>query len=289
MNKYLVFLFSAVIAACGSPRTLDNPFYAFNNCMRTMVDCPEGVVDQVTLVSSLGFDALGGQEAVDLEGLKDELDRRGMALPEVYIGVYLRDDVFVLPDNWEGMLSLFRGTETLFALHVHAEGYTGREESVDARLLREFTKLAKQAEEFQIQMGIYPHHAFYCETTQHARELAEAVNHPRFGMTLNLCHLLKVEGVEGWEQRVDGLISHLKMVSIHGADDGDTQSMGWDRLIRPLGEGNFDTFRFVSYLRDKGYTGMFGLQCYGIRQDCAEALRKSQQAWRSFQTRYAEK
>lgn len=288
MNKYLVFLSMAALAACESPRVLDNTFYAFNNCTRTMENCPEGPVNQVALISSLGYDALGGHETVDLKGLKEELDRRGMGLPEVYIGVYLKDGAFTLPDNWGAMLDLFRGTETLFALHVHADGYSAPDPSIDQRLAQEFGKLARQADEFQIQMGIYPHHAFYCETTEHARKIVEAVNHPRFGITLNLCHLLKVEGQEGWEQRVDGLVPYLKMVSIHGADGGDTRSMGWDRLIRPLGEGSFDTYRFVSYLRDRGYTGAFGLQCFGIKQDCADALRKSMEAWQAFKQRYAE-
>ncbi|WP_209329400.1 sugar phosphate isomerase/epimerase family protein [Lunatimonas salinarum] len=288
MNKYLVFLFTAAIAACNSPKTLDNTFYAFSNCMRTMLDCPESTSEQVDVIGALGYEGLGGHESVDLVALKQALDSKNLQLPEIYIGIYLKEGKIVLPENWRTMMGLFRGTEVLFALHIHADDFVTPDANVDQLFVETFKELSQEAEEYQIHLGIYPHYAFYCEKTSHALDLVKKVAHPRFGMTLNLCHLLKVEGESGWEQKVEGLIPHLKMVSIHGADGGDTQAMGWDRLIQPLGEGSFDTFRFVQYLKDQGYKGIFGLQCFGIQQDCKEALRHSMQAWRNFQERYSE-
>ncbi|MCC5939308.1 MAG: sugar phosphate isomerase/epimerase [Lunatimonas sp.] len=289
MNKLLVFLFLVTASACTSPKALDNPLYAFNNCMRTMLDCPEGTPEQVEAIAALGYGGFGGHESVDLVSLKRELDAREMGLPEIYVGIYLREGKVVLPDNWKAMLDLFKGTETLLALHVHADDNASPDAAVDRIFVEKFRELAQQAEEYQVQLAVYPHHAFYCETTAHAADLVKLVGHPRFGMTLNLCHLLKVEGSAGWEQKVEGLIPYLKMVSIHGADAGDTQAMGWDQLIQPLGEGSFDTFRFVQHLKDTGYEGIFGLQCFGIQQDCSEALRKSMEAWRSFQQRYTKR
>jgi hypothetical protein len=78
------------------------------------------------------------------------------------------------------------------------------------------------------------------------------------------------------------------MVSINGADTGETQDMGWDRLIQPLGEGTFDTYALVKFMKDQGYEGKFGLQCYNIKQDCEKALQKSINTWREFQRRYAQ-
>ena len=76
------------------------------------------------------------------------------------------------------------------------------------------------------------------------------------------------------------------MVSLNGADSGDTQNMGWDQLIQPLGEGSFDTYELVRYLKDQGYNGKFGLQCYNIQLDCETALSKSMNTWKSYQERY---
>ena len=64
--------------------------------------------------------------------------------------------------------------------------------------------------------------------------------------------------------------------------------MGWDRLIQPLGEGTFDIYAVVKLLRDNDYDGLFGLQCYNIKQDCEVALSKSLNTWREYQKRYSE-
>ena len=79
----------------------------------------------------------------------------------------------------------------------------------------------------------------------------------------------------------------LFMVSLNGANSGDTQNMGWDQLIQPLGEGTFDTFELVKFLKDRGYEGKFGLQCYNIQQDCEQALTKSVETWKQYKKRYA--
>ena len=107
-------------------------------------------------------------------------------------------------------------------------------------------------------------------------------------MTVNLCHLLKVEGEKGWEEKVLAAMPHTFMVSINGADSGNTREMGWDRLIQPLGEGSFDTYRLLKLLKDNGYDGKFGLQCYNINQDCEAALTRSIHTWKVYQSRYRE-
>ena len=45
----------------------------------------------------------------------------------------------------------------------------------------------------------------------------------------------------------------------------------------------------VKFLKDNGYDGLFGLQCYNIKQDCEVALSKSMNTWREYKKRYEEK
>jgi sugar phosphate isomerase/epimerase len=80
---------------------------------------------------------------------------------------------------------------------------------------------------------------------------------------------------------------YIYMISLNGSDSGDTQSMDWDRLIQPLGEGTFDVYKLVKLAKDNGYDGPFGLQCYNIKQDCEVALTKSINTWKEFQAKYA--
>jgi len=77
------------------------------------------------------------------------------------------------------------------------------------------------------------------------------------------------------------------MLSINGADTGNTKEMEFNRLIRPLGEGEFDTYKSVKLAKDNGYNGLFGLQSAKNKEDCEVVLIKSMNTWRAYQKRYA--
>jgi sugar phosphate isomerase/epimerase len=70
-------------------------------------------------------------------------------------------------------------------------------------------------------------------------------------------------------------------VSINGADEFDDKP-GWGRYIQPLDKGSFDIAGFMRTLRDLGYTGPVGLQCYGIGGDAREHLARSLESWRKM-------
>jgi len=70
----------------------------------------------------------------------------------------------------------------------------------------------------------------------------------------------------------------LFLVSINGAD----HKGGWDKLIQPLDRGEFDVRTFLEQLRDVGYTGPVGLQCYNVKGDLRENLQRSMKAWKEF-------
>ena len=99
--------------------------------------------------------------------------------------------------------------------------------------------------------------------------------------------MLKVEGEEGWEDKLLAALPYLYMISINGADSGNTQEMNWDRLIQPLGEGTFDTYKLVKLAKDNGYEGLFGLQTFAIKQDFEVVLTKSINTWEKYKKRYA--
>jgi sugar phosphate isomerase/epimerase len=49
-----------------------------------------------------------------------------------------------------------------------------------------------------------------------------------------------------------------------------------------LGRGEFDVKAFLRTLRELGYEGPIGLQCYNVAGDREENLRLSMKAWREF-------
>jgi hypothetical protein len=71
-------------------------------------------------------------------------------------------------------------------------------------------------------------------------------------------------------------------VTINGADDGDTKSMNWERLIQPLGSGSYDVLSFMRKVWASGYSGPVGFQGYGIKQEPREVLTKTIRAWHAM-------
>jgi sugar phosphate isomerase/epimerase len=72
------------------------------------------------------------------------------------------------------------------------------------------------------------------------------------------------------------------LVSINGADSGNTNQMNWDRLIQPLGRGDYDVLNVLKILKDSGYKNPIGLQCYNIKGQPEEFLPESVIAWKKY-------
>ena len=73
----------------------------------------------------------------------------------------------------------------------------------------------------------------------------------------------------------------LWAISINGADQFD-EKPGWDHYIQPLDRGSFDVGGLLKTLKELGYKGQIGLQCYGIGGDAREHLTRSMATWRKL-------
>ncbi len=276
----------SVFSCKSDSKSLDNVFYAFNNCVRTLPGAPGEFEGQADLIKRLGFDGMAGHVEDNYYELRAAMDKVALEMPEMYIGMHIKDGVISVHGELRNILQHSKDRQLLVALHLHNDGSVEDREEADQLFVDGIADLAVFAAPLNIQIAVYPHVNFWCETLSHATELAKRCSMDNVGAVFNLCHLLKVEGEAGWEQKAIDALPWLFMVSVNGADGGDTQQMGWDRLIRPLGEGTFDTYKLVKLLKDNGYEGKFGLQCYNIKQDCETALTKSMETWNSYRERY---
>lgn len=290
MRYLIICLTFCLFAFTGNAQaqSLDNTFYCFNNGVRGLPNAPEKLEDQAALIKKLGFDGLAGHSTQDNFALRRALDKEHLLLPEIYYGMTMDESGFIsYPDALLEIIESSKGKNLLIALTLTAKHLEGPDKKTDKLFIEAIRDLSYHAAMFEVEIAIYPHVDFYCEESMHTLALALGVDRENVGVVFNTCHFLKVEGEEGWEEKLEESLPLLRMVSINGADSGDTQEMGWDRLIQPLGEGTFDTYKLVKILKDNGYNGLFGLQCYGIQQDCEVALGKSIQTWHSYQKRYA--
>lgn len=291
MKNLILSTMMIVLFGCNSPgKKLNNTFYAFNNCMRSLPNAPGTLEEQVKLIREIGFDGLSGHISQDYFKLRAALDETGLKMPEIYWGIEMDSSGNV--SYKEGLKEIIKDSKNrnlIVALFSNAEAFKNKKEEGDPLFAKGIQELADFAAQFQIKVAIYPHAGNYCETIEHCVKIANLVNRDNFGIVFNTCHMLKVEGEESWEEKLVNALPYVYMISINGADSGNTREMGWDRLIQPLGEGTFDTWKLVKLAKDNGYEGPFGLQCYNINQDCEVALTKSMKTWKSYQKRYAQK
>lgn len=285
MNNLVLLTIMIVLLGCNSPKKqLDNTFYVFNNCSRTLPNAPETMDEQAKLVKELGYDGFGGHTSDDYWKRRKALDKVGLKMPEIYWGMKLTDEGKLnYNEEIKEIIKDSKDRGLLVSLLITGENMAG-----DKLVVEEIQKLAEFSAPFGVKIAVYPHANTFVETLAHSVNLAKMIDRQNVGAIFNTCHFLKVEGEDGWDEKLLNALPYLYMISISGADSGNTQKMGWDLLIQPLGEGTFDTYKLVKLAKDNGYEGPFGLQCYNIKQDCELALTKSMDTWERYKERYAE-
>ena len=151
---------------------------------------------------------------------------------------------------------------------------------MDQRAIEILRELSAKIKDYGVSIAIYPHAGFWVETVEHAVRLVKQVDRENVGLTFNLCHWLKVSGPDNMVPLMKEALPHLFSASINGADSGDTKNMNWQQLIQPLGAGTYDTYQFVKALKNLGFQGPIGLQCYNIKDKPEVHLKQSMQAWK---------
>lgn len=244
------------------------------------------VAQQVALVKETGFDGLSPTYSTPaaLEETLRELDKAGLAIAPVYVGLHLDSPSPVSPAIREVVRQL-RGRDAMVWLYVQSAGHQPSDAAADAiavPLLREIAGMAAAA---GLRVALYPHNDFWIERTEDAVRVAKQVNHPKLGVTFNLCHWLMADGKD-LDATLTSAKPHLMAVTINGADEG---AKDWGRLIQPLDRGSFKVARVLKKLDDLGWHGPVGLQHFGIGGDAKDNLGRSMDAWHRLQKEPREK
>jgi hypothetical protein len=202
-------------------------------------------------------------------------------LHNLYLGVDLDKEPPFGPEMKDQIRSL-KGTDTIFWLTILGR----RDKSQDERAVAIARELASVADEVGVKMAIYPHSGFYVATARDALRVVKQVDRKNVGVTITLCHELMGDQGPELPQIIEEVAPHLFVVTINGADKKEQgQSIGWDRLIQPLGQGDFDVDGVLEKLNSVGYTGPIGLQCYGLTGDPLVHLKQSIKAWKEYSAR----
>jgi len=256
---------------------LTNPFFAFDT------GTGRGVVpvdEQAALLDEFGYAGIGYTGTAGIPEMLQALDKRGLQMFSIYVGAMVGNDGPSYDPQLKSAIEQLKGRQTLIWLTIRG----GKASSTDfddqaVQVLQEIGDLAKQS---GVRVALYPHTGFYVARVEDAIRLARKTERDNVGASFNLCHWLKLDDEKNMDSLLEAVLPHLFVVSINGADRGDTRTMGWDRLIQTLDRGDFDVQRFLTALNRLGYDGPIGLQCYAIKGDIRDNLQRSMAAWRAL-------
>jgi sugar phosphate isomerase/epimerase len=228
---------------------------------------------QVELVKRTGYAGVFYTGTQHIPELLVAHRSRGLKLLGTYTGTDISSASPGLEPGLPEAIEQLRGTGALIVFTVR-----GQASDADERAVPVIRKVCDMAAQSGLKVALYPHVGFHVARIEDALRLREKVDRSNLGVVFNLCHWLKSGDEANLAARLQQAMPYLMMVSINGADhEGD-----WDRLIQTLDRGTFDLRQFLKTLADAGYRGPIGLQCYAIKGDQEENLRRSMTAWQAL-------
>ena len=232
------------------------------------------------MLKELGYPGVGHIWLDKLEERIQTLDSAGLRLFQITMVVDLAPGKTPYDTNrFKTVCALIKGRKVQFCLLLN--GMKPSDPSVDARAVEVLREMSEQAKDSGAQLLLYPHQSSWVERIEDSVRVADKVDRPNVGVMFNLCHWLRVDKSRDYRPLLKQAMPRLWAISLNGADNLD-EKPGWDRYIQPLGSGNFDIGTLLKTLKELGYKGPIGLQCYGIGGDVREHLARSLAAWQKL-------
>jgi sugar phosphate isomerase/epimerase len=242
-----------------------------------------GFAEQAAMLKELGYSGVGHIWLDKVEERLASLDAAGLRLCQITMQVSLAPDKPPYDrERFRQVLEAVKGRGVQFLLIMNGakpSDYTQDGHAIE--LVREMSEWAKAGGS---ELLLYPHTGDWIERVEDAVRVAKQVDRPNVGVMFNLCHWLRVSPDRDYKTRLTEAMPYLRAVSLNGADerDGREGKPNWERYIQPLDSGTFDQAAFVKTLRELGYCGPVGLQCFGIGGDAREHLARSLTAWKTL-------
>ena len=253
-----------------------NPFFAMDTATKDASH--KTAEEQAQMLKELGYAGIGpGYEGPGpLAEMLKQLDEHDLELFALYTGINIDPDGQAYDPSLGEALKVLDGRNTILWVFAQSGKHKSSSPEGDPRAVKILGELADMAAAHKVRIALYPHHTFWLETIKDAVRIAEKVDRPNVGITLNLCHWLRVSKNRNARSVIERAMPHLFAVNINGAD---TDGQDWKTLIQTLDRGTFDMRAFLETLRDAGYTGPIGFQGYGIGGDAHDNLKRTMAAW----------
>jgi len=258
-----------------------NPFFVFDNGLRG--ENLKTMDAQLDLVKEIGFDGLSWRtdDPARIKQVLNGAKQRGLKVFVIYCNLDLKNGKLVYDPRLKEIVALCKGTDTMIWPNITSKQFKNSDPAGDEIAVAGLRELADLCEANGVRIALYPHVNMWCHRVEDALRVVKKVNRQNVGLTFNLCHALW----DGAEDRIptllEEIVPYLFCVSINGADSHPPER-DWARLIQPLGQGSYDVGIVLRKLRQIGYTGPIGLQCYSLKGDPKTLLTGSMAAWRQL-------
>jgi sugar phosphate isomerase/epimerase len=267
----------AILNAAGAAEQKAYPFFPF--CIDWHDAKKRSFQQQAEMLKSLGYDGVGHIWLDKVAERLKTLDAVGLKLYQITMTVDVESGKQAYDPRFKDVLALVKGRHMQFDLLLN--GMKPSDPTVDphaVKILREMSDLARDSD---AQLLLYPHQGSWIERIEDAVRVADKVDRPNVGVMFNLCHWLRVDKHRDYKSLLKQAMPRLWAVSINGADEFD-EKPGWQNYIQPLDRGSFDVGGLLKTLKELGYKGPVGLQCFGIGGDAREHLARSMAAWKKL-------
>ena len=254
-----------------SAKTETWPVFAFQNGVHFKT-----TQERVKVLKELGYDGIGSaklsQSDLPLPQRLKLYDEAGLKLFSFYVGGKLGAKGHSYGKEISQAIKDLKGRDTIIELFVHGS----KKANTDEQAVAFVREIADQAKESGLRIVLYPHAGNYVDTLGSAVRVARKCKRDNVGVMFNLCHYLKVEPKTDLKAALTEAKPLLWQVSTCGAKKGGNS---WGQLIQTLDRGDYDQKALFRMLRELGFQGNVGFQCYAIRGDSRQNLKRSIEAW----------
>ena len=270
-----ILLLAGLTQLAAKPETW--PVYAFQNGVHFKT-----VKERIKVLKELGYDGIGSaklsQSDLPLPQRLKLYDEAGLKLFSFYVGGKLGTKGHSYSKEISRAIKDLKGRDTILELFVHGS----KKANTDEQAVAFVREIADQAKESGLRIVLYPHAGNYVDTLGSAVRVARKCKRDNVGVMFNLCHYLKVEPKTDLKAALTEAKPLLWQVSTCGAKKGGNS---WGQLIQTLDRGDYDQKALFQMLRELGFQGNVGFQCYAIRGDSRENLKRSIGAWNKLHSK----
>ena len=280
-TKLLSALFAASLALTNATRAAGpSPYPFFPFCIDWHDAKKRNFEQQAVMLKELGYAGVGHIWLDKVEERIKTLDAAGLKLFQITMVVDVAPGKKPYDaKRFQEVCAAIKGRQVQFCLLVN--GMKSSDPSVDPRAVEILREMSDQAKDSGAQLLLYPHQGSWIERIEDSIRVGDKVDRPNVGVMFNLCHWLRVDKSRDYKSLLKQAMPRLWAISLNGADELD-EKPGWAHYIQPLDKGSFDVGKLLKTLKELGYKGPIGLQCYGIGGDTREHLARSMTAWQKL-------